>query len=322
MLGAILCAALLAEGCAASSSMAGSPGAGSSAAKISPAGATSSTGSTSSAAGTAGAGGASATGDPRQRAWADAQAIAAAFVPPPGARELPKPPRLPGDWQLDQPSSTIVSSALAHYTTWWVAPGGPQQVLAWEAAHLPRRFTPGDTSQGVNHWDEMFSLPPVAGVLLDRELIVEVADAGGGKTGIRVDGQVAWQPLRPASDLVPATARVVTLAEVSVMDPHPKLPAPVTITDASVVRRITVLVNTLPLSTVDPAASCPAPLGNELLLTFRASPGGPVLATAQGPGACGIVQFTLAGKEQPPLQVAGPFTQDVLAAASLHWAVP
>jgi hypothetical protein len=305
VLGAILCAALLAEGCAASSSMAGSP-----VAKASATGAT------------AGAGGASATGDPGQRAWADAQAIAAAFVPPPGARELPKPPRLPGGWQLDQTSSTIVSSALAHYTNWWVTPGQPQQVLAWEAAHLPRQFSPGDTSQGENHWDEMFSLPPVTGVLLDRELIVEVADAGGGNTGIRVDGQVAWQPLRPASDLVPATARVVTLAEVAVMDPHPKLPAPVTITDASVVRRITVLVNTLPLSTVSPAASCPAPFGSELVLTFRASPRGPVLATAQGPGACGIVQFTLLGKQQPPLQVAGPFKQDVLTAAGLHWAVP
>jgi hypothetical protein len=52
----------------------------------------------------------------------------------------------------------------------------------------------------------MFSLPPVAGVLLDRELIVEVADAGGGKTAIRVDGQVGWQPIRRASDLVPATS--------------------------------------------------------------------------------------------------------------------
>lgn len=306
LLGAVCAAALLAAGCAASSSMAVESSAGTSSA---------------AAAGKASASGASAAGNSQQRAWADAAAIAAAFVPPPGARQPPKPPRLPGDWQLTSPPATIVSSALPHYSAWawWVAPGQPRQVLAWEVAHLPRRFTPGDTSEGDNHWDEMFSLPPVAGVLPDRELIVEVADAGGGKTAIQVEGQVAWQPPRRTSELVPATARMVTLSEVAVVISHPKLPAPATITDASVVRRLAALVNVLPLSTVPAAASCPAPFGNELVLTFRASPGGPVLATARGPGACGMVQFTLRGKDQPALQAIGWFTQDVLATAGLHW---
>jgi hypothetical protein len=306
LLGTAVCAAaLLATGCAASSSMAG----GSSAST-----------SSAAAAGKVGTAGASGPGNPQQRAWADAMSIAAAFVPPPGARQLPKPPWLPGDWQLANPSSTIVSSALADYPAWWIVPGQPRRVLAWEVAHLPRRFTPGDTSQGDNHWDEMFSLPPVAGVLLDRELIVEVADAGGGKTAIRVDGQVTWQPTRRASDLVPATARVVTLSEVAVLDPHPTLPAPVTITDPNVVRRLTVLVNELPLATFT-AASCPPPIGNELMLTFRASRGGPVLATVQGPGACGTMQFTLSGNEAPALQIMGSFTQNVLAVAGLRWPV-
>jgi hypothetical protein len=62
--------------------------------------------------------------------------------------------------------------------------------------------------------------------------------------------------------------------------------------------------------------------GNQLMLTFRASAGGPVLATAQGPGACNMVQFTLGGKLEPALQDNGSFTQDVLAAAGLHWTVP
>ena len=303
LLGTVCAAALVAIGCAASSSTAGGPSASTSA---------------STAAGTAGASG---TGNPEQRAWADAEAIAAAFVPPPGARQLPKPPRLPGDWQLTSPSSFIVSSALADYPDWWIVPGQPRQVLAWEVAHLPRRFTAGDTSQGGGHWDEMFSLPPVAGVLTDRELVVEVADAGGGNTGIRVDGQVAWQPVRPASDLVPATARVVTLSEASDVDPHPKLAAPVTITDAHAVRRLTALVNELPLSTLG-AASCPPGIGDELVLTFRASPGGPVLAIAQGPGPCGIMQFTLRGNVEPALQITGSFTQDALASAGLHWPIP
>jgi len=307
VLGTVCAVALLATGCAASSPVAGGTPAAT---------------SSSTVPGTAGPAGAGGTGSPEQRAWADAAAIAGAFVPPPGARQLPKPPRLPGGWQLTSPSSTIVSSALADYAAWWIVPGQPQQVLAWEAAHLPRRFTPGDTSEGGDHWDEMFSLPPVTGVLTDRELVVEVAGAGGGTTGIRVDGQVAWQPARPASDRVPATARVVTLSEVSVMDPPPKLPAPVTITDASIVRRLTALVNELPLSTISPAASCPAPIVDQLALTFRTSPGGAVLATAQGPGPCGIMQFTLGGKVEPALQITGPFLQDALATAGLPWPVP
>ena len=149
---------------------------------------------------------------------------------------------------------------------------------------------------------------------------MEVADAGHGKTGIRVDGQVAWQPPRPASDFVPAAARVVTLSEVAAGDPHPAVPAPVTITNGAVARRIAALVNGLPLSTSD-GALCPPPIGDELTLTFRASAGGPVLATVQGPGACNMVQFTLGGQLAPRCR-AGSFARDVLAEAGLHWAVP
>jgi hypothetical protein len=113
---------------------------------------------------------------------------------------------------------------------------------------------------------------------------------------------------------------VVTVSELAYSDPHPKLPAPVTITAASDVRRLTALVNGLPLSTVG-AASCPATLGNLLVLTFRASPGGPVLATVEGPGSCGVAQFTLRGREMAVLQVTDSYTQDVLAAAGVHWRV-
>jgi hypothetical protein len=35
-----------------------------------------------------------------------------------------------------------------------------------------------------------------------------------------------------------------------------------------------------------------------------------------------MVQFTLGGKLEPALQDNGSFTQNVLAAAGLHWTVP
>jgi hypothetical protein len=290
LLGAACAAALLATGCAASSS---------------------------TAAGKAGAADASAAGNPQQRAEADASAILAAFVPPPGARRAATAPRLPGGWE-QHPESSLVSDSMVDEAAFWEAPGDPQSLLSWEQARLTgKRFTLGDADFGPPSWDREFDLP-AAGVLTTRELIVEVVGAGNGQTAIRLDADVAWQPSRPASDLVPATARVVTLSEVAVVDTAPKLPAPVTITDASAVRQLMALVNGLPLSTIG-AAFCPAPISNELVLTFRASPGGPVLATAQGPGDCGTVQLTIRGKEQPALQPTDSFTQNALTAAGVHW---
>jgi hypothetical protein len=133
--------------------------------------------------------------------------------------------------------------------------------------------------------------------------------------------QIAWQPARPLSTFVPPTARVVTLAEVPVTDQHPRLPSPVTVTGEPVVRRLAALVNGLPLSTVGVAA-CPIPFGNALRLTFRARPGGPPLAVAEGPALCGTVTLTLHGKQQPALRLTNSFAAAVLQAAGLPWQVP
>jgi hypothetical protein len=302
------CVAFLAAGCAAASSM-------TTAATTSPASAVPATQPTTRSAVVADPG-----ASPGQIARIQAAALLADFVPPPGAQRLAAAPAIDGG-VLDQPTSTIVSSAQVDQVAFWVAPGQPQALLAWEQAHLPRAFTPGDSDSGPSSWDRMFQLAPVASVITDAELVVKVASAGGGQTGIRVDAEVAWQPPRPASTFVPSTARVVTLAEVALADPHPKLPRPVTVTSEPVVRQLVTLVNGLRLSTVG-VASCPASIGTTLLLTFRARPGGPALAVAEGPEPCGTVLLALYGKNQPALQITDSFTGDVLHAAGLHWQVP
>lgn len=104
--------------------------------------------------------------------------------------------------------------------SFWQAPGQPQAVLAWEQAHLPRRFTPEDAGFGPPSWDRTFSLSPIPGVLNARDLVVEVASAGNGQTAIRVDTQVSWQPPRPAAERVPSGVRVVTIAQLPSLDPH------------------------------------------------------------------------------------------------------
>ena len=266
----------------------------------------------------AAASGAPGSGAPRERAVAAAAAILKAFVVPPGARRLRRAPAA-----LKVPITTLVSTTLTDDVSFWRAPGRPQAILAWEQAHLPRLFTPGDEDFGPPSWDRTFSLSPVPGVLNARDLVVEVTAMGTGQTAIRVDAQVSWQPPRPASERVPSSARVVTISQLPGIGPHARQPpAPVTVADLAVVRRLAALVDNLQLSTIGADASCPAPLGGGIRLTFLARAGGPPLAVAHGPAACGSVQFSVGGREQPPLQITDSFIPEVLKLAGLHWTVP
>jgi len=254
----------------------------------------------------------------RERAVAEAAAILRAFVVPPDGQRLPKAPDV-----LKVPSSTLVSTTLVDDVSFWRAPGQPQAVLAWEQAHLPRRFTPEDAGFGPPSWDRTFSLSPVPGVLNARDLVVVVTGAGNEQTAIRVDAQVSWQPPRPTSERVPSTARVVTITQLPSLDPHvSRPPAPTTITNLAVVRRLAALVDSLELSTIGPAASCPPPPGGGIQLAFLARAGGPLLAIAQGPAACGTVRFSVGGKRQPALQITDSFIPQVLKVADLNWKIP
>jgi hypothetical protein len=248
----------------------------------------------------------------------DAAVIQRAFVVPPGARRLKHPPTA-----LKVPITSLVSTTLVDDVSFWRAPGQPQAVLHWEQAHLPRRFTPGDSDFGPPSWDRMFSLSPVPGVLNARDLVVEVTRSGNDQTSIRVDAQVSWQPARPAPERVPTSARVVTITQMPTPGPHARRPAaPVTITGLAVVRRLAALADSLQLSTIGPGASCPAVGAGGIRLAFLARVGGPPLAVAQGPAACGTVRFSVGGLRQPALQNTNSFIPHVLRLADLHWNVP
>jgi hypothetical protein len=152
--------------------------------------------------------------------------------------------------------------------------------------------------------------------------VVEVTGAGNRQTAIRVDAQVSWQPPRPGPERVPSATRVVTITQLPSLNPHARRPpAPVTITDLAVVRRLAALVDSLQLSTIGPAA-CPAVGLGGIRLAFLARAGGPPLAVAQGPAPCGTVQFSTGGKQQPALQITDSFIPQVLKLAGLHWKVP
>ncbi len=259
----------------------------------------------------------------RQRAAADASSMLASFPPPPGGRRLAKPPAAVGSL-LKHPAFSVGSFGMVDDVSWWQAPGQPEPLLGWEIAHIPAQFqlegpnggNPGDpNSAGYNtYW-----LPPVTGVLVFRDMVVEAVVSGSGQTAIRVDAQVTWQPPHPAAERVPSAARVVTIAEVSPgKKGSARLPAPVTRTSRALVNRLAAAVDGLALLPPGKYA-CPPPTGNAITLTFRAQPGGPVLAVANSGRGCDSVTFSIDGKGQPALSGASAFSSQVLTLAGLSW---
>ena len=221
---------------------------------------------------------------PRQRAEADAAAILAAFVVPPGARKLPGVPQgqaIVLKYIADSGSPNRIDKA-----GFWQVKGDPRQVLAWTASHVGRSHTDGGVitslptpGQPETVWERDYALPPVPGVEDTRELTVHVADAGNGQTAIRVDAQVTWLPARQASEMVPAAATAITLSVIPDPNLNRKPPRPATVTSPEAVRRITAMVNSLPVFPPGPRECGPGGVA-ALVLTFLAAPQGKALATA------------------------------------------
>jgi hypothetical protein len=236
---------------------------------------------------------------PKQRAEADAAAILAAFVVPPGARKLPGPPTGQAS-QLKHITGSSGSPNWIDKTGFWQVKGDPQQVLAWTASHVGRSHTTGGLTTNLpvsgrpeTVWELDYALPPVPAVEDTRQLTVEVADAGNGQTAIRVDAQVTWLPPHAASEMVSAAATAVTLSVFPNGNRNKKPPQPETVTSPAAVRRITVMVNALPSFPPGPR-ECGFNQGTELVLTFLAAPKGRVLATALiQTGHCEEVFFTV-----------------------------
>ena len=255
---------------------------------------------------------------------ADANAILASFAVPTGGRRLSAAPTVE-DGVLKSPAETPGTPDLVDKAEWWIAPGAPQSVLAWEASHLPHRFSTAGTGTGsgpgFTTWTQIASLPGIPGVLDSRELVI-TAVQDGDKTAIRVDAQVTWQPARPASEKVPAAKAVTVSINLGLNQGGRKPPKPVTITDPAPVRALTALINGLAL--FPPGTfNCPADFGGSLVLTFRSGPGTPPLAVATVDlSGCGGVDLTIGGKSEA---LAGPGTDSgpqILSAAGLSWKIP
>jgi hypothetical protein len=270
------------------------------------------------------------SGTPQERAVADAGLMLKAFAPPAGAREVSGSP-VPGSVMSRAPATpTPMDDDVVTGTSWWLAPGDPQQVLAWEKAHLPslyRYFGGGTTATGV--WNDVFNIAAVPGLFDERELAVSTTAAGGGQTAIRVDALVDWIPVRPGGDTIPATATNLALVLTSNVShtgqPVQKVTATATITDAATVREIAAYLSTLPVQPPGAVYNCPPNVGGTLTLTFRSRPGGRALATASAiVSGCQDLQLTVPGGK--PLYWQGDAGEqlfdEVVRVTGLKWQLP
>jgi hypothetical protein len=241
------------------------------------------------------------TGSPQQQAKADAAAILAAFVPPPGTRRLAgAPPSTLG--VLSTPGWTTTDPDLVDDTSWWLVPAPASQVEAYEIGHLPNRFTSSATGgvdgTTVHTWTLPTTLP--AG---ERQLMLTMARADATHTAVRVDAVVTWQPARPAGTFLPSGIQAVTVTAMRGGNDKNKPPAPVTVTDPARVQQLVSLVNGLPLFPPGPF-SCPFDDGRGVQLAFLAKVGGPVLGTAFAKSnGCGGVLLVI-GAGQPSMEHA------------------
>jgi hypothetical protein len=289
------------------------------------------TGPAARVAGTSPAGQSRGAVSPEQQARNDAAAMLAAFVPPPGATRLSKPPGGVGG-KLSHPEGYPSDPDVVYAATLWQIPGmTPKQVLAWEKAHLPSRFKlslqtgeevtvpPRFRPPGDPYHYASYGFSPPAGKTDFGEMTVGAASTLAGQTYVRVQAVVAWQPPRPATEKVPAAAKVITItAQPDLNAPH-DVPGPVTITDPVKVSRVISLLDGL---NIDPGGmhGCLMMSGRGITLTFRASASGPALATAhEDVPDCGRVAFAIGGHGQPALSDWGSFASKALGIAGVRW---
>jgi hypothetical protein len=269
-------------------------------------------------------------GTPQQQAEADAARMLKAFTPPPGARPESRSPVPSSPLSTGPQGGSPEDSDVVTRTAWWLAPGGPLKLLAWEADHIGMGYhNNGSGMNGPGVYNSVYAVPAVPGLFDERQLTVSATAAGDGQVAIRVDSLVNWIPARAAGDTVPAAARVAVLTQTRDASGPGKPPviATATLTSARQVAALAAYLNGLPVNVPGETFNCPAAFGNGggLTVSFRARPGDPALAQASASlSGCGFLTFTVPG--QPPTGLGEAEAGESLLAevnhvTGLHWKV-
>jgi len=240
-------------------------------------------------------------------AHAEAEALLAQVPLPPGATPSATEPA-GDDSLLARPAEGPPDTPnVVDDHDWWVLPGTPREALAYIKAREPAEarynFTHGSGGGPGEPQNEfmVFTWPPVAGVLDTRQLALEAVQLPGHSTGLRADAEVVWLTPRPASEVIPAGARVMRISVLDVIALKIKQ-RPLVVTNPRRIARVVALLNALPAW--QPGVSgCPNDSGVRVRLVLRLRRHLTPQAVADiNPEGCGGVALTIAGKRQPALE--------------------
>ena len=282
----------------------------------------------------AGEGGTPSAAANRASAGRDVRTLLARVVLPAGAVRLSGPPR--GSGAIDNPQPQQATPDIVDVHAWWRAPGTLESVVAFEKAHAPAGSSFAGSGGGTTlvsgggrsntTWTYVeFAFPARAGVLGSRTLIVKATALGAHTTALRVDAEDVWEMPRPAGERIPAGVHDIDISR-GVPGRPPTLSQGVT--DARKIATIVALIDGLAI--VQPGTIvCPMIMinGPTVTFSFRASPGGKVLAQASqivmpGPTtACDPMRLSIEGRTQTPLLGASSFLAAVgrLLGLKLAW---
>lgn len=219
------------------------------------------------------------------------------FVPPPGARRIPKPAGYGGVLLSDGPWP---AAEVVDVHRFWSVHKSFNAVVAFINKHRPRGFKTEREDGGAKYHELEWSFEsPVTGPT--RLMLSGAIVPLHGRTVLRVDAKAVWIYPRSPLERVPATVREITL-DVPKMPHLPGVHS--TVTSRGKVERIVRWFNALPVSPPGPSPMCGPGPNPYIALSFR-SASGRTLARAVLPPIpawiCVPIEFTLGGHSQAPL---------------------
>lgn len=202
------------------------------------------------------------------------------------------------------PNCTFTDTNVVVRHGYWQDPAHPATVVAWVRAHAPARwrttliqrtFTAADAP----HWYLGLGPPSRPGHVIHRCLFLAITRTAGGGSDVSVVSQATWVLTRPRWDLIPRSARVVTVTSVVNGGRARK----VTLVASGTVKRIRRLINGSGVVQPGGFASCFFSSATYTYrVVFRAYAGGPTLAAARAVvEGCSSLSLSVDGRPGPPL---------------------
>jgi len=222
---------------------------------------------------------------------------------PPGSEPVTHEPS--GDAGLLSSPGETIGGNLVDLHRFYVVAEVPTSVDAFVLSHRPRGSTRAGYGTGgvygnTDQWFVSYSWLPVKALFDNRLLVISIAALPDDRSGVRVDAEVTWLPAKPAGDIIPTGAKVLTAVLSAGLNPGEAGHAPVTTTDPGKIEAIRDFINRL--GVFPPGArSCPADFGQYLTISFAASPAAaPFDVVVADTSGCEAVQVQHLGRSVQP----------------------